>query len=122
MTARATDRQSEEHSACRIRAVSSVLNEIFFVDRATFIACDMTPIEPTRNALLNRRIRNEISRKLFNHELIKRHVRSVRIDDPVSIGPNRTTGVHVDARRVGVASRIKPRDRHTFCVSCAIGL
>ena len=59
-----------------------------------------------RNELILGGIGKQVSCDLFDGELIKRHIRIKRADDPIAIGPDRATGIVGIARRVRIACEV----------------
>ena len=74
----------------------------------------MVAIEPRGDALIERRIRQQIARKLFDDELIERHVAVEGFDHPVAPAPHFPIPIHLVTVRVGIARCIQPAERHSL--------
>src|SRR5262249_4971540 len=85
----ATDRQAEEGFADRVNAIDYAFDaELFGIDAALLIEHGVAK-EARRHAVLQRRMRQQIARQLFNRELIERQILVERVDHPVAIRPDR---------------------------------
>src|SRR5262245_13785789 len=79
----------------------------------------MIAVEGRGDALIERRVRQQIARQLFDYELIERLVPVERIDHPVAPGPGAAVAVYLIAVRVGVTRGVQPSRRHTLAVTRA---
>ena len=80
----------------------------------------MIAIESAGNDLGGSRAWDQITRKLFDDELVIWLVVFESIDDPISPKPNRSSCIHMNAACVCISCNIEPRHGHAFCVSRAI--
>ena len=76
----------------------------------------MVAIEPRSDALIKRRIRQQIPGKLFNDELIERHVPVEGFDHPVAPAPHFAIPIHLVTVRVAIARCIQPAESHSLRV------
>ena len=122
VTSRAADGEPEPDRPGRLHPVDRVLQQVFVLDGAAFVAGHVVAVESARDELVERGILDEIPRELVDGEPIEGHVLAKRPEHPVAIGPHLLARVHVDARGIGVSREIQPRGRHPFGVSRAIRL
>src|SRR4029453_10164426 len=64
--------------------------------------------EAGRNALLERRKRQQITRQLLDGELVEGHIPVEGVDDPVAIRPDRTRQILFKTVGVGITRRVEP--------------
>ena len=76
----------------------------------------MVSMKARRQSLFIGRIRQQVTRKLFYRELVKRHVFVESFNDPVSPRPVLPSSVRLKSVRVAVACTVQPPHRHTFAV------
>src|SRR5215468_6597363 len=79
----------------------------------------MIAVEGRGDALIERRVRQQIARQLCDDELIERLVLVERIDYPVAPGPGAAVAIDLIAVRVGVTRGVQPSRRHTLAVTRA---
>ena len=116
VTARAFERQPEKGRAHRVDAVDDVGDAKLLGDDPALFVLHVQPIERRRQALLLRRIGQQIARQLPADELPIRQVAIERRDDPVAIRVDRPVAVHLIPVRVGVPGDIEPVDRHPLAI------
>lgn len=63
--------QSEKYPAERLHAVGGIQGQIFLVDGPAFIGGDIAPLKTGGNQLAFRRLGEQISRQLFDGELVE---------------------------------------------------
>ena len=112
----ALERQPEHRSAERVHAVEDVLGAKLLLDAAAFVRLSVQAIESGRDALLPRRIGQEIAGELPEEKLVVRQVLVERPDDPVAVRRHVAIDVGLIAVRVGVAREVEPVHRHALAV------
>ncbi len=113
----AADGQPEEHGAGRIGAVLDVLKADLFFNDAVLIRRRVVPDESGGDALVERRIRQQIAGELLDGKPIERQIAVERSDDPVAIRPDAAAVVVVvQAVGVPVPRRIEPIARAMLTV------
>ena len=108
MALRAAHCQAQPHGASRLDAIHHVLHPSLLGDAATLAVDHVIAVEPRRQFLLLRRIRQEITRKLPDRELVVAHVVVDRLHHPIPPRPHRALGIALVAVRVRIACRIQP--------------
>ena len=114
---RAFERESEPGHAERAHAVGNVLDAIFLVDDAALGVDDVIAPEAGGDALLERRVRQQVAGKLLGEEAIVRHVGVEALQHPVAPAPHGPRGIVVEAMRVGVAGDVQPVHCHALAVA-----
>ena len=117
VTAGTTQRQAHQDRRRRVNAIGDVLDAVLLGDDASFRIDDVVAVEAGRDSLVERRVRQQVSRKLLGDKLIERHPAVEGVDRPVSPPPHVPSRVVVEAVRVGVTGRIEPVERHPFTVA-----
>ena len=104
----AVDREAEPRFADGVHAVNHRFGaELLGLD-AAFLVKHRVAHEAGGDALVERRVRQQIAGELFESELVERQVAIERLDDVVTIGPDRTRGVLFVTVAVGVTCRVEP--------------
>ena len=115
VAARALDRKSEEHSGKGGHAIGDAFLAQLFADRSTFLGHAMQSVERARDLIRNFVVvRSDGQQVACNHrrcELVVRHVRFERLQQPIAPGPSETVGVRLVSEGVGEAREIEPRRR-----------
>jgi hypothetical protein len=116
----ATDRQPQKGLADGVDAINYALDaELFGIDAALLI--EHRVAQKTRgHAGLQRRLRQQIARQLFDRELIERHVFVERVDYPVAIWPDRARAVFFEPVGVGVSRGVEPPSPPPLAVMRAV--
>ena len=114
VTTRASKRQTKPNGSGCFHAIDHVLDQELFCQRAAFAVLAVVPIERGGESLLVRRVGEHVTGKLFDRELIERHVVVERLNDPVTPGPIAAFGVVLIAVGVGIASGVHPQQCLTF--------
>ena len=117
VTATAANRQAEPNGASRLDAVHDILDARLFRDPAPFAVERMIAMKSGRDFLVERRVRQQVARKLLDGELIERHVRVDRANRPISPRPHRARAVSLIPVRVGVPRGIEPIEHHPFAIT-----
>ena len=117
MTTCAFKGQTEKCGRVGLNTVCDILYAILFFDTSTFALLLMETIEGCRKYLIFRRLGEQITRELFDNELIKRFILIKALDDPITPRPHHALAIHLESVAVGVPSDVEPVDRHTFTVS-----
>ena len=110
-------RGAHPHREGRVHAVDDRRVAEFLVVRAAFVLRHRVAMKRRGDELVVRRIRQQIARVLLDGELIERHVRVQRTDDPVAVGPNLTRLITRIAGGVRVACQVQPLAGPVLAVS-----
>ena len=116
VTARALERQAEHRGAEGVDAVEDVLGAELLLDAAAFVGLAVQAVERRGDALVARRVGQEIARELPEEELVVGQVLVEGADDPVAIRRHVAIEVGLVAVGVGVAGKIEPVHRHALAV------
>ena len=108
---------SKENRSSRIHTIEHLIDAILFWMNARFDIAGNSAMKSSCDFLVGRGVRNQITRQLFQRELIKRHVVVHRVDHPISIRPAFTQLICLITVGVGVAGQIQPGLCPTFAVS-----
>ncbi len=101
-------RQPHPDGGGRADSVGDVFDAVLLRDDAGLFGDHVVAVEAGRDALLDRRVRQQVACELLDGELIEGHVRVEGVDDPISPAPHEPLVVREVAVRVGVASLIEP--------------
>ena len=107
---RALHRQPKPRRAHRSHPVGHVFDAILLLDDPALAVDDVIAPEAGGDPLLQRRLRQQVARKLFGDEAIVGLVVVESLDHPVAPAPHLAAGVVVEAVRVGVARDVHPVD------------
>ena len=110
--------QPEPDRGRRFHSINDVFDGIFFGDDSPFCIAAVIAVESRRDFLFQRRFGQLITGKLFDGELVERHVGIERFDDPVAPAPHRAFAIALIATGVRVPRRVQPADGHSLAVSC----
>ena len=78
-------------NGCRgFHPINGVTRVVLVIDRTTFAGSDIAAIKSGGDHLIQRGLRQEIARELFDGELIKWQVLVESLNDPIAIGPDRS--------------------------------
>ena len=113
---RAFQGQPEHRRAERVHAVDDVLGAKLGFDAAAFVRLTVQAVEGGGNALVARRTRQQVARKLPEEELIVGQVLVERLDDPVAVRRHVALDVGLIAVGVGIAREVEPVHRHALAV------
>ncbi len=83
-----TDRQPKERRPGCVDAIDDGLDAELLLVRAAFLIDQRVAMKTRRDDLIARRIRQEVSRKLLDDELVERQITVNGLDDPVAIRPD----------------------------------
>ena len=108
VAAGAFHRKSQEGGARSADAVGDVFDTVFLVDDAAFAIDDVVTVEGRGEALVGRRLRQQVPGELFGDEAIEGQVGVKGFDDVIAPAPHGTGGVVVEAVRVGIAGDVEP--------------
>ena len=117
VTATAIQCQPQPGHAGRLDAVDNGFDSPFFGDDSPFAVQSMIAIEAGRHDLCSGRVRQQITRELFDRELIEWQIIVEGINNPVSPGPLIAAAVDLKAIAISIAGEIQPLLRHPFAVS-----
>ena len=106
VAARAIHGQPQPHRGGRFHSIGHVFDDELVGDNAPFVVYPVIAIEGGRQSLIASRMRQQVSGKLLDGELIERHIGVIGVDDPVPPGPLAATHIILIAARIGVPSRI----------------
>ena len=116
MALSAFQRRSKPNRGSRVYTINHLISSIFFGMNTRFNITRHRSMKSSGDFLIQRRIRQEITRELFDRELIKRHISIQGINDPITVGPGGEVHVGVVAPSVGIAGGIEPIERHMLGV------
>ena len=116
VTLAALHRQPQPDVGRGLDAVDDILDAILLGDRPALVGRAVIAIEPGGNLLGDGRAGQQIAGQLFDRELIERHVRIVRPNDPIAPGPHVARAVGVMHAGVSVTGRVHPPQRHPLAV------
>ena len=106
---RTAHRETEPHLARGANAIHHRRDAKLLLIDPAFLVRECVPVEACGDLLLHSRVREQITRELFDCELIERHICVEGVNHPVAIPPReRTAGVLLVAVAVRVASGIEP--------------
>src|SRR4051812_41884461 len=89
----APDRQPQPNNAGRVDAVDDFLDTKLFGIRSAFLVDQRVTMKAGGNELLPRWVGKQITRELFDRELIKWFVFIQRLNHPIAVRPHRALGV-----------------------------
>ena len=112
----ATKGQSHPDCGSCFDSVNCIANQIFCGNRSTFASRYIAAIKARGNALIQRRHWQQITRELLDGELVKWHVVTKGVDDPIPIGPDAANIVEMQTMGISVASSVEPKAGHMFAV------
>ena len=107
----AAERAAEPHGAQRAHAIGAVLREVLLGLKAAFGRRAIQPVVRRRDALLGRRVRQQVAGDLLARELIERLVASKRPQHVIAIRPRGNRVVAVESGGIRVADAIEPVHR-----------
>src|SRR5262245_13173593 len=120
MALSATDRKPQKGLADGVDAINYALDaELFGIDAALLIE-HRVPQKTCGHPGLQRRLRQQIARQLFDRELIEGHVFVERVDHPVAIRPDRASAVFLEAVGVGLWRGVAPPSPPPLAVMRAV--
>ena len=90
------------------RPVASIEHVVFFWDRAPFAGGDVAPVEARLNLLIERPVWQQVTRQLFDRELIERDVPIERGNHAFAIRPHFTEVVEMDPVSIRITGRVEP--------------
>ena len=120
VAARAFEREPEERSAKRRNTVGDALLPELLRNRAAFLGHAMQPMERGCDAVVDRRVRQQVAGDDARDELVERHVRAQRTQQPVAPRPRAHLAVRLVAVGVGIAREVEPGRRHVLRCGIAV--
>ena len=105
---RAAGSQAEPDLRCGFGPVAVIEHEVLFRDRPSLVRRDVATVEAGGDLLVERAIREQISRELFDGKLVKRHVAVEGVNQPFAVRPVLAEVIEVDAVGVGIAGGVEP--------------
>ena len=114
---RAPERQAQPHGRGRRYPIDHVLHQELFGDDAPLAVLAVVPVEGGGDSLAQRGFGEQVAGKLFDGELIKRHVGVVGIDHPVAVPPHGSFGIGLIPAGVSIPGAVQPLDGHPLPVS-----
>src|SRR5206468_12146648 len=101
VTNRAARRQSHENRGGSLRAVNGITNVKLFINGSAFAGAHVATVKSARDFLVESRVWQKVAGQLLDGEFIEWLVAVKSLDDPISIGPERSFVVQVQT--VGIA-------------------
>ena len=108
---RALDGRAEPHRAECVHAIEDLVHAVLLGVGAGLDVAGRAAVEASRDALLFGCARKQVACELLDGELIERHVRIQRADDPIAIRPKFAQVIALKTMRVRIARDIEPRSR-----------
>ncbi len=97
-------------------SVGRVLGQVLFGLCSAFASCHQQPVVTGRDSLFVGRVRQQVTGQLLRRKLVIRHVAAKRVNHIVTVHPDITMIVTVDAVCVGVTHKVQPQPCHAFRV------
>ncbi len=117
VAASAANGQPQPYGAGRIDAVHHVFNLVLLGNDAAFRVAAMVAVETGRDSLLQRGVRQQIARQLFDGKAVERQIGVEGVDDPISPPPHIAGAVVLIAARIGVTRSVEPIGSHPLPVA-----
>ena len=114
VTARAIEGLGEPDGGGGLHAIGGVLGKKLFRRYSALLIDHVVAVEARRDALIERRLRQQVPGDLLDGELIETHVRIERPDHPVAPRMQGAVAIHLVAIRVGEAGPIQPVHSQSF--------
>ncbi len=108
VTLSTADRQAEPRGSGRVDAIDDRFDAKLFLIGSSFLVDQRVAVKAGGDELLGRCVRQQVAGKLFQRELVERHVGVDRVDDPLAVLPNLASRIDREAIRVGVACDVEP--------------
>ena len=117
-----TSSQSHENLCCGFSTIPRVEDNVFLINDATFVGRHIAAIETSGNLVIKNLVRrctwpmisDQVSCKLQDCKLIKWHIAVECIYNPLSVCPDLTKVIKVNAMGVSISSIVKPMSATMF--------
>ena len=116
VAARAAEREPKKGRAGRADAVDHCFDAILLEIGAPFLIDHRVAMEAGGDELVLRRLWQQISGNLLDHELVEGEIVVECVDDPVTVGPDRARSIDRVAVGVRIAGDVEPVPAPAFSV------